>query len=226
MTAVVSASSKSEHAYAWIHRRIQEQAFTPGYRLVLGSIADELGMSVVPVREALRRLEAEGYVTFERNVGARVTAIDDREYLYTMQTLGVVEGIATALAMPHITAEVLDEAAALNARMHTLTADFDAPAFTQLNRAFHALLFEHCPNPHLLDLVGRGWTRMTGFRDPTFSVVPERAESSVREHDRLLALLREGADPGVVEMAARDHRWRTMDAYLHTHRNISTGASS
>ena len=45
-------------------------------RLVLSSIAEELGFSVVPVREAIRRLEAEGLVTFERNVGATVAAID------------------------------------------------------------------------------------------------------------------------------------------------------
>ena len=45
--------------------------YGPGYRLVLGTIAKDLGISVVPVREAIRRLEAEGLVTFERNVGAR-----------------------------------------------------------------------------------------------------------------------------------------------------------
>ena len=55
----------------------------PGYRLVLGSIAKDLGFSVVPVREAIRRLEAEGLVKFERNVGATVAGIDPTEYLYT-----------------------------------------------------------------------------------------------------------------------------------------------
>ena len=70
--------------------------YYPGYRLVLAKIAEDLGVSVVPVREAIRRLEAEGLVKFERNVGATVSGIDPTEYLYTMQTLSIVEGAATA----------------------------------------------------------------------------------------------------------------------------------
>ncbi|MPS75542.1 MAG: GntR family transcriptional regulator, partial [Microbacterium sp.] len=84
--STVESASKSEQAYAWIRSRISAHTYGPGYRLVLGPIADELGMSVVPVREAIRRLEAEGLVTFERNVGARVTLVDEGEYAHTMQT--------------------------------------------------------------------------------------------------------------------------------------------
>jgi DNA-binding GntR family transcriptional regulator len=219
-----ASTSKSEQAYEWVRERILSQAFTPGYRLVLGAIAEDLEMSVVPVREALRRLEAEGLVTFERNIGARVTAVDDREYLYTMQTLGVVEGIATALALPHLTADVLERAEATNERMRELLSDFDPAAFTRLNREFHATLYDTCPNPHILDLVQRGWSRMAGFRDPTFEVVPERAAESVQEHQHLVRLIRQGADGRAVELAARDHRWRTMDAYLHIHRDSAASA--
>ena len=88
----VQSLSKSQLAYQWIKERITSHQYTPGYRLVLGTIAGELDMSVVPVREAVRQLEAEGLVTFERNVGARVTLVDESEYVLTMQTLGLVEG--------------------------------------------------------------------------------------------------------------------------------------
>lgn len=67
---------------------------------MLGQIAQELGVSAVPVREAIRLLEAEGLVTFERNVGAQVAMVDEIEYQHTMQTLALVEGYATALAVP------------------------------------------------------------------------------------------------------------------------------
>ena len=93
------AVSKSERAYAAIKQSITEGAYGPGYRLVLGQIAKELDVSVVPVREAIRRLEAEGLVTFTTNVGAQVVAVDAREYRYTMETLSLVEGMATAMAM-------------------------------------------------------------------------------------------------------------------------------
>ncbi|WP_353115755.1 GntR family transcriptional regulator [Microbacterium sp.] len=214
MTTVLDRGSKSEVAYAWIRERIAGHAFGPGYRLVLGGIADELGMSVVPVREAIRRLEAEGLVTFERNVGARVALVDESEYAHTMQTLGLVEGAATALSAPFLDGEALDRASAINDRMLGLLDHFDAHAFTTLNRDFHSVLYEPCPNPHLLDLVHRGWSRLSGIRDSTFAFVPGRARHSVEEHVQILDLIRRGADPLEIELAARDHRWRTMDAFL------------
>lgn len=217
MTLLSTSASKSEHAYQWTLEHIHNKAFTPGYRLVLQSIAAELDMSVVPVREALRRLEAEGYVTFERNVGARVTTLDDREYRHTMQTLGVVEGAAVSLALPHLTEDVLAQAAALNERMRELLGQFDSAAFAQLNRQFHVTLSARCPNPHLLDLVERGWARTASFTEPTFAVVPERALRSVLEHEEILTLIRDHADAHAVEQAVRDHRRRTMDAYLQNH---------
>jgi DNA-binding GntR family transcriptional regulator len=98
--------------------------------------------------------------------------------------------------------------------MRRLLADFDATAFTQLNQQFHSVLYERCPNPHILDLVQRGWSRLSGIRDSTFAFVPGRASHSVDEHDEMLRLLRDGADPLEIEIAARDHRWRTMEAFL------------
>ena len=56
--------SKSQQAYNWISENIRTRAYEPGYRLVLATIADDLGISVVPVREAIRQLEAEGMVTY------------------------------------------------------------------------------------------------------------------------------------------------------------------
>src|SRR3954453_12489536 len=109
--------SKSQRAYLWLKERIAGEELTPGYRLVLASVANELDMSVVPVREAIRRLEAEGLVTFEQNVGARVSMIDDTQYRHSMETLAILEGAATALAARHLTADDLRQACALNGRL-------------------------------------------------------------------------------------------------------------
>lgn len=217
MSSTVTSLSKSQIAYEWIRERIARHEFGPGYRLVLGSIASSLDMSVVPVREAVRRLEAEGLVEFERNVGARVTLVDEQEYVHTMQTLGVVEGVATSLSAPHLASIDLDRAAEMNERLRRLLDDFDPHLFTVVNQQFHTVLFEPCPNPHILDLVHRGWTRMQGLRDSTFAFVPGRAHESVQEHVEILDLIRSGADPLEIEMAARQHRWRTMNAYLADH---------
>lgn len=215
--STVESASKSQRAYDWIRQRISRREYGPGYRLVLGSVAQALDMSVVPVREAIRRLEAEGLVEFERNVGARVALVDREEYVNSMQTLGVVEGVATALSAPLLGASDLDRAETVNARLTALLDDFDPIAFTRLNQDFHAVLFEPCPNPHILDLVHRGWARMQGLRDSTFAFVPGRAHESVQEHVEILELIRTAADPLEIELAARQHRWRTMNAYLADH---------
>jgi DNA-binding GntR family transcriptional regulator len=97
---ITATRSKSQLAYDWIKERITTGAYGSGYRLVLGAIAAELGISAVPVREAIRMLEAEGLVTFERNVGAQVAMVDEGEYVATMQVLSIVEGAATALSAP------------------------------------------------------------------------------------------------------------------------------
>ena len=138
--------------------------------------------------------------------------IDATEYLHTMQTLGVVEGIATAPAVPHLSDTDLDRAAAINDRLRGLLDNFDPYLFTRINEQFHSALFEPCPNPHILDLACRGWTRMSGLHTSTF--VPDRARKSVDEHDRIIELIRRRADPFEIELAARQHRWRTMNAYL------------
>lgn len=213
-TGQEASLSKSERAYRFIREAIDEGRFVPGYRLVLGQIAGELDISVVPVREAIRRLEAEGLVTFERNVGAQVAMLHETEYLFTMQTLALVEGAATSMSAAYLTDDHLARAREINERMRRTLDDFDPHAFTALNLEFHTVLFEECPNPHVLDLVHRGWRRLTALRDSTFSFVPGRARESVAEHDGILELIAAGARPLEIEIAARDHRTATLDAML------------
>ncbi|AXB43443.1 GntR family transcriptional regulator [Amycolatopsis albispora] len=208
------AMSKSRIAYEWIKARIGDGTFSPGYRLVLGQLAQELGVSPVPIREAIRLLEAEGLVTFERNVGAQVAMVDESEYQHTMQTLALVEGYAAALAAPTLTAEALARAKELNDELTACLADFQPSRFTALNREFHRVLFATCPNPQVLDLVNRGWNRLSGLRTSTFSFVPGRAHESVAEHRKILGLLDRGAPATEIELAVREHRLATLDAFL------------
>ncbi|MEV8266771.1 GntR family transcriptional regulator [Microbacterium sp. NPDC076911] len=219
-----STKSKSQLAYHWVKERISSQEFTPGYRLVLGSIAGELDMSVVPVREAIRQLEAEGLVTFERNVGARVSMVDDTQYRFSMQSLSILEGAATALAARRLTVANIRQARDINDLMVETLDHFDPRAFTRLNQEFHATLFATCANPRLLELVEAEWGRLGHLRDSTFSFVPGRAAESVREHENILQLIETSAPLGEIEKAARRHRSATLDAYMiHEHPDETLG---
>jgi DNA-binding GntR family transcriptional regulator len=215
------ATSKSHLAYEWIKEGITSGRLAPGYRLVLGGIAGELGISVVPVREAIRLLEAEGFVTFEKNVGARVALIDEAEYVNAMEALALVEGFATALALPLLGADDLAAARAVNDEMRQCLDHFDPLRFTELNHRFHALLFDDCPNPEVLDLVRRGWNRLSRLRSSTFTFVPGRSHESVAEHERILHLIESGAEALEIELAVRRHRLATLDAF-RAHRGSRT----
>ena len=149
------SESKSQRAYEWIREGIRVRDFEPGHRLVLSQIAADLDVSVVPVREAIRQLEAEGLVTYERNVGARVSELNRQTYFDIMETIAILEGAATALSAPLLDDVALADARDLNARMQSLLTDFDPVAFTGINLEFHAVLFSACPNTRLVEAVHR-----------------------------------------------------------------------
>ena len=128
--------------------------------------------------------------------------------------LSIVEGAATALSAPLIGEADVARARAVNEEMRECLDHFDPVRFTRLNQAFHSVLFEHCPNPHILDLVHRGWNRLASLRSSTFRFVPGRARASVEEHEALLQLIESGADADEIEKSARRHRSATLDAYL------------
>jgi DNA-binding GntR family transcriptional regulator len=205
-----SPRSKADHAYTMIRERILSGEPKPGKRLVIEQLARELDISAVPVREAIRRLEAEGYLTYTRNVGATVGSIDLSRYPETVEALAVLEAAATAFAMPHLTPADLAEARRINDDMRRSVEALDPSRFTEMNHQFHETLYCKCPNAHILDMVNREWILLGTTRRSAFSFVPERAIGSVAEHETLIELIESGRPAAQVEAFARAHRMRTV----------------
>jgi DNA-binding GntR family transcriptional regulator len=206
--------SKADRAYAFIRQRVLDGQRTPGERLVIEHLAREMDVSVVPVREAIRRLEAEGYVTYTRNVGATVTSIDLDRYPETVETVAVLEGVAIGLAAPHITAKDIKEARALNEQMRSCIDAMDPAKFTAINQRFHRILYSRCPNRHLLNMVMKEWELLGATRKSAFAFIPERAIGSVAEHEELLRLIESGCPSEEIEAFARRHRMKTARSLL------------
>jgi DNA-binding GntR family transcriptional regulator len=206
--------SKTEAAYATIRERITDGTYGPGYRLVLDRLATEIGVSAVPVREALRQLAAEGYVDFRRNLGATVSTIDATAYAETMETLAILEATATSLAAPHLGKKDIGTAGHLNEAMADSLERLDVVSFDNLNHELHETLYSACPNTYLLGLVERERARLRGIRNPGYSFVPDRAQQAVAEHNHLIALIAGQAPPAEIEEYARAHRMRTAHRFL------------
>lgn len=210
--------AKSELVYIELRERIISGRYVAGFRIVLDQVARELDVSTVPVREAIRRLEAEHLVTFTRNVGAEVASIHVDDYADAMETLALLEGAATAWAAPHMTQEQLDAATATNDQMRTLVeGHFDPRLFTDLNQRFHQQLCSACPNKRLQETLAKEWERVSVIRRNMFAFEPVRSITSVREHDHLLTLIRTGSGAEEVESTARQHKLRALRQYLESH---------
>jgi DNA-binding GntR family transcriptional regulator len=132
------------------------------------------------VREALRRLEAEGYVDFKRNLGAAVRHVDAEGYAQTMQTLAILEASATAMAAPYVTKKDIKTARKLNKELVASLEELDPVMFGRLNHELHRTLYQPCPNAYLLSMVEREWTRLRGIRQSAFAFVPSRARQALR----------------------------------------------
>lgn len=197
---------KSELAYQSIRERILDGTYPSGHRLVLGQVANELAVSPVPVREAIRRLEAEGLVHVRRNAGAQVASLDISEYRQVIEVLALLEARATALAAPELGESDLRTARSLNETMRSSLDRARLDGFLEANRAFHELLWRPCPNLHLTRFIDREWRRMVAIRPTGFRFAPYRAEAAVRDHDELLALIDAGASAARIEALCRRHR--------------------
>lgn len=218
-------TSKADIAYSWLRERIIEGVYGPGYRVVIDQLVRETGISSIPWREAIRRLEAEGWIQVVPQVGARITTFEPNAYAQTMQVLARLEGYATALALPNVTPDTVQAAFEVNQNMAKAVADFDPVRFTQLNREFHFILYEHCGDAHLYSLITNEWSRLDVIRRASSALVPGRARASVVEHEALLNLLADGRNFDAVEAAARQHKLNSLQAvYVHEASAGSAGA--
>jgi len=213
-------ASKQQHVYETVRARIVEGRYMPGHRLVLSTLARELGVSALPLREALRRLEAEGWLSYVPNVGASVERVDPRSIGQAMHSLALLEGSATALSAPHLQPDDLDRLEALNARMRALLPAPDPVEFARLNREFHRRIVERCPNEHVRELLAGVGERIDAMRRSLFIDLPLRFSESVGEHEALLGLLRRGALADEIERAAREHKLRAVESVLDLTRRL------
>lgn len=207
--------SKSEQVYRALHQGIIDGKYTPGYRFVLDRIARDMGFSPVPVREAVRRMEAEGLVTFERNVGAVVSEINKDDYANAMESVAILEGYATALSAPRLTTADRKKAYQVNQKMREcLNSTFNPKTVTELNQQFHRILTKKCPNHRLLELLEKEWERVSFIRRSQFAFNAGNSVLSVDEHDQILQAIENKQESQVIEELARAHKLRSMRHYI------------
>lgn len=208
--------NKQERTYTILRDRIHSGSIAPLTRINIDALARELGVSPIPVREALRRLEAEGWVRFTPNVGPVVSPVDATSWEQAMIVLAILEGAASAEAQEHLRRSDLTRLRRISAAMEEAAGRADPLRFSKLNRELHAAIVARCPNAYLKELLDQTNMRLDRVRSTMFVYLPHRSEEALREHIRLIELL-EGGTKDEVESYARWHKLRTVEAYRAIH---------
>ena len=205
--------TKQERVYRAVRERILSGTYGPGFRVVIDALAEEFGVSALPVREAIWRLEAEGLVIYRPNAGAQVAPADPGAFDDEMCVLAVIEGYATALAAPLLSEIEVERLSEINDSMVEAMEQMDSLRFGRLNQEFHAVFHERCPNAAVVDLLRDVARRLDAIRRTVFVQIPYRGAASVAEHRALIELIAAGAPATEIEAAAREHKLHTVESF-------------
>jgi DNA-binding GntR family transcriptional regulator len=197
--------TKKDYALALIRDLIVAGDLDPGKRLNQTELADRLQISLTPVREALRQLEAEGLVDASAHRGVRVSTADHSslENVYVVRRL--LEPYAAARAIANLRPSDCRTAADLLRKLERASAKRDERATRKANYDFHFLLYERGELPLLVQQIRGLWAR---FPWDVLSAVPSRMASAREEHDAILAGM-EARDPAVTAAAVDHHLARS-----------------
>lgn len=184
MSAVASRieyRTRSQVILDELRDRISAGTLAPGDRLLLKPISEEFGCSEIPVREALRALQAEGYITVIPHAGAFVSAPDIDELVQLTEVRAILEPEATVAAAPFIDAQLQAQLRDMLAQMHRLIETGGSQEYGRLNRRFHGLILDRAPNPKMASLVKDLWGQADRGR-LVYRKGPEFLVESVRQH--------------------------------------------
>lgn len=182
--------------------RIISGAIAAGARLRQDHIAEEFGASHVPVREAFRRLEAQGLVVSEPRRGVRVAGFTLNDVREVAEMRAALEVLALRNAAPHLTKAILDQAEEANVACDKAR---NVEAWEEANRAFHRLIIAPCAMPRLLKSIDDLHTASARF---LFSGWRAEWEAPTdRAHSAILAALRVGQIDTAAAVLARHAQW-------------------
>ncbi len=201
----VSRESASEQAYRILRAKIEDGSLAPGEQLADGELAEELGVSRTPVREALRRLVDQGAVETASGRHTRVTGVQETDAAQVYPLLGVLHEFAVRCALPQLTVEDLDEMRAANERMGTAITAGDATAAREADRDFHAVPLRRANNPYLaasLDMIGLHARRL----ETAYFQDRQPGLESHHQHQQIIEALRHGQEDTACELVRANAR--------------------
>ena len=203
--------SKNEVVYDLLHQAIIRGDYKPGERVIIDDVAAKLGVSPIPIREALRQLEADGFVEIAPYIGATVTEISADSIFEVFALLETMEAIC-ARAACHCMTET--EIAKLDDLVQQMDATMDDPEnWSKLNKAFHLLICDYAHTGLIKEMMRKvldHWDRLRVYYMK--DVLGLRVKMAQAEHRQIMtAFHNRNADEA--EQVIRVHNQNALAAY-------------
>lgn len=205
MAAPQFFQTKSDHAYFQLRQQIARAALPAGEPINQEELARMMGISVTPLREAMRRLAAEGFIVLAAHRDARVAPLTEEEARDLRELRGPLESLAAGLAAERITDAQRAALSAITERLQPLD-EHATEAAIDAHRDFHAQIWEASHNPPLISLLDLLWDRADRYRRHTLSELSGtgmRRMADFQQHFELRDLILAGDRAGASELMTR-----------------------
>jgi DNA-binding GntR family transcriptional regulator len=211
MQPIGSSRSKKEMVSGTLRKAILNGELLPGTRLVIDDLAKQLGVSPIPVREALQQLDADGYIILEPYLGAKVAPIEAESVIEVFSLLETMEVVSSRTACQHMSEADFSALEMILLKMDSLINEPEL--WSQENRHFHSFICEKSGTRLIGSLMSKvldHWDRL--HRYFLKDVFARRLRQAQREHWEILKTLRT-RDPARTETVVRQHTQAAMSAY-------------
>jgi DNA-binding GntR family transcriptional regulator len=208
-SAATGPGTTAQHAVEGLRRALVAGELAPGDRIRQEDLADSLGVSLAPVREALAVLEQEGQVTYLPRRGYTVAelALEEMREIYELRSL--LEERAARRALPLLDEDALERIELVAQECVDAVAASDVAAELEANRRFHFAVLSSPDQVHTLRLIRLLWDSTETYRAIYYNS-PHARKESLRAHDRIVSAIRDrDADRLVGELDA--HRRQALE---------------
>ncbi len=191
-----------EMVFESLREAIIQGRLKPGERLMEIQLAEEMGVSRTPVREAIRKLELEGFVVMVPRKGAYVAGISLKDIVDIFEVRAALEGMAAGLAAERITEEEMDELER-SLLMINATGEDDLAAIVKADAAFHELIYKASRNQRLVQIITHLQEQIQRFRMTSLSQ-PGRTKIVLDEHKKIVEAISD-RNVELAQTLAREH---------------------
>lgn len=210
-----------ELVFEALREAILKGVLKPGERLMEIQLAEEMGVSRTPVREAIRKLELEGLVAMVPRKGAYVASLSMKDIIEVFEIRGALEGLAAELAAERITDEELEELERYLVRITESIESGDLALVVAIDTDFHSQLYKASRNERLAQIINNLREQIQRFRTTSLSL-PGRMQAALEEHKKIVDAIstRDGA---LARRLAEEHIENAENSLMEAIRGADRG---